>query len=47
LNGKPFEEFKKYRDDWMIHDCYAVSGPIQFYGKSSEDRTKTLFLEEN
>ena len=31
----------------MIHDCYSVPGSIQFYGKSSEDRTKTLILEEN
>eukprot|EP01080_Neovahlkampfia_damariscottae_P008016 gene8016-12481_t len=23
LDGKAFTEFKKYRDDWMIHDCYS------------------------
>ena len=45
LKDPAFEEFKKSRADWQIHDCYQSPGPIQFEGTKKAAITKTLALE--
>ncbi|WP_024467519.1 diphosphate--fructose-6-phosphate 1-phosphotransferase [Treponema pedis] len=48
LNGKPFKEFEKNRDNWAINTVYRFPGAIQYFGDSEvcEIPTKTLLLEK-
>lgn len=47
LNGKPFSQFQKLRDNWKLHDDYISPGPIQFFGPPDITDTinMTLTLE--
>jgi len=47
LNGKPFNFYKKNRNDWALNTSYIFPGAIQYYGPSDicDQPTKTLILE--
>jgi pyrophosphate--fructose-6-phosphate 1-phosphotransferase len=47
LNGKPFKEFVKQRNSWIVNESYISPGPIQYFGPASvtEMITKTLKYE--
>ena len=48
LDGKPFQYFSTYRDQWASEGAnYVYPGPIQYYGPSEvcDQPTKTLLLE--
>ena len=48
LDGKPFQYFAAYRDQWASEKGnYVYPGPIQYYGPSEvcDQTTKTLLLE--
>ena len=47
LNGRPYQEYKRHRDDWAMMTCFVYPGPIQYFGPEEVcDRpTKTLLLE--
>lgn len=49
LDGAPFNEFAKNRDDWAINTKYIYPGPIQYFGPSDvcDLPTKTLTLEKS
>ena len=48
LDGKPFKELEKKRDEWARNTCFVYPGPIQYWGPADVcDRpTKTLILEQ-
>jgi pyrophosphate--fructose-6-phosphate 1-phosphotransferase len=47
LNGKPFKEFVKQRDEWAMGESYVFPGPVQYFGPTriTEMTTKTLKYE--
>ena len=47
LNGAPFKEFVKHRDEWARETCFVYPGPIQYFGPTEvcDQPTKTLQLE--
>ena len=47
LDGTPFKEFDKNRDDWAVKPCYIYPGPIQYFGPSEvcDQPTITMQLE--
>ena len=47
LNGRPYQEYKRHRDEWASMTCFVYPGPIQYFGPEEVcDRpTKTLLLE--
>ncbi len=47
LEGKPFKEFAKNREDWAVKTAFAYPGAIQYYGPTEvcDQPTKTLQLE--
>ena len=47
LDGKPFKEFAKNRDEWAIKTSFTYPGAIQYYGPDEvcNQPTKTLLLE--
>ncbi|ETZ18058.1 Pyrophosphate--fructose 6-phosphate 1-phosphotransferase [Borrelia duttonii CR2A] len=47
LNGAPFNEFVKHREQWAINNLYVFPGPIQYFGASElvDEITLTLKLE--
>ncbi len=47
LDGKPFKEFAKNRDEWAIKTSFTFPGAIQYYGPDEvcNQPTKTLQLE--
>jgi pyrophosphate--fructose-6-phosphate 1-phosphotransferase len=47
LNGAPFLELVKHREEWAMNTCFVYPGPIQYFGPSEVcDRpTMTLQLE--
>jgi pyrophosphate--fructose-6-phosphate 1-phosphotransferase len=49
LNGNPFIEFQKNREDWALKTDYIYPGPIQYFGPSDvcDQITKTLELEKS
>ena len=49
LNGKPFKEFLKMRDEWAINENYVFPGPIQYFGHAdvTEMITRTLKYEHS
>ena len=49
LDGKPFKEFAKNRDEWKYNTCYTFPGAIQYFGPSEvcDLTTKTIQLERN
>lgn len=49
LDGKPFETFAKYRDEWALETRYVYPGPIQYFGPSEvcDQTTITLALEQD
>ena len=48
LNGAPYKELLKHRDEWAEGDCYLYPGPIQYFGPSAvcDKPSKTLKLEK-
>ncbi|MBQ6780521.1 MAG: diphosphate--fructose-6-phosphate 1-phosphotransferase [Treponema sp.] len=48
LNGKPFAELAKNRDEWAIKTSYVCPGPIQYFGPDEccNRITETLRLEK-
>jgi pyrophosphate--fructose-6-phosphate 1-phosphotransferase len=49
LNGNPFKEFLKKRDEWAINENYVSPGPIQYFGPANitEMITRTLKYEHS
>lgn len=47
LNGRPYQEYKRHRDEWAEMTCFVYPGPIQYFGPEEVcDRpTITLKLE--
>ncbi|AHH07984.1 diphosphate--fructose-6-phosphate 1-phosphotransferase [Borrelia anserina] len=47
LNGAPFNEFVKNREEWAVNNLYVYPGPIQYFGISKlvDEITLTLKLE--
>jgi pyrophosphate--fructose-6-phosphate 1-phosphotransferase len=47
LDGKPFKEFVKNRDEWAVKTSFTYPGAIQYYGPDEvcNQPTKTLQLE--
>ncbi|WP_024655758.1 diphosphate--fructose-6-phosphate 1-phosphotransferase [Borrelia hispanica] len=47
LNGAPFNEFVKHREQWEVNNLYVFPGPIQYFGASElvDEITLTLKLE--
>ncbi|ASQ28858.1 diphosphate--fructose-6-phosphate 1-phosphotransferase [Borrelia miyamotoi] len=47
LNGAPFNEFVKNREEWALNNLYVFPGPIQYFGISElvDEITLTLKLE--
>jgi len=45
LDGKPFQLFKKLRDNWKIQDSYLQPGPIQFFGPPDLSDCTTITLQ--
>lgn len=47
LDGAPFKEFVKHRDEWARETCFVYPGPIQYFGPAEvcDQPTKTLQLE--
>ncbi|BCR18974.1 Pyrophosphate--fructose 6-phosphate 1-phosphotransferase [Borrelia miyamotoi] len=47
LNGAPFNEFVKNREEWALNNLYVSPGPIQYFGISElvDEITLTLKLE--
>jgi pyrophosphate--fructose-6-phosphate 1-phosphotransferase len=47
LDGKPFKEFAKNRDEWAITTSFTYPGAIQYYGPDEvcNQPTQTLILE--
>ena len=48
LDGAPFLEFAKNRENWALNDCFVFPGPIQYFGPSEvcDQPTITLKLEQ-
>ncbi len=48
LDGAPFKEFAKNRDQWALTTDYVYPGPIQYFGPTEvcDQPTKTLALEQ-
>ena len=49
LEGAPFKEFAKNREQWAMETCYVYPGPIQYFGPDEvkEQPTLTLKYEQN
>jgi pyrophosphate--fructose-6-phosphate 1-phosphotransferase len=49
LNGAPFKELLRHREEWAMNTCFVYPGPIQYFGPSEVcDRpTITLQLEHS
>lgn len=49
LDGAPFKEFEKHREDWALHTRFVYPGPIQYFGPSEvcDQCTMTLKLEQS
>ena len=47
LEGAPYKEYVKYRDEWAANTSYLFPGAIQYYGPAEvcDAPTKTLTLE--
>ena len=47
LDGAPFKEFVKHREEWARETCFVYPGPIQYFGPTEvcDQPTKTLKLE--
>ena len=48
LDGAPFQEFLRYRDEWATETAYTFPGAIQYFGPSEvcDQPTMTLLLEQ-
>ncbi len=48
LNGAPFREFARLRDEWAKETCFIYPGPIQYWGPAAvcDRTTRTLELEQ-
>ena len=49
LDGKPFKEFVKNRDEWAGSESYIFPGPIQYFGPANvtDMMTRTLRYEQS
>lgn len=48
LDGDPFKEFAKHREEWAEGTCFVYPGPIQYFGPTEvcDQCTMTLKLEQ-
>ena len=48
LDGAPFREFARLRDEWAKETCFIYPGPIQYWGPAAvcDRTTRTLELEQ-
>lgn len=48
LDGAPFKEFAKHREEWAEGTCFVYPGPIQYFGPTEvcDQCTMTLKLEQ-
>jgi len=48
LDGAPFKEFAKNRDEWARQTAFVYPGPIQYWGPAEvcDQTTRTLMLEQ-
>ncbi len=48
LDGNPFKELVKHREDWAMNTSYIYPGPIQYFGPAevADITTNTLRLEQ-
>jgi pyrophosphate--fructose-6-phosphate 1-phosphotransferase len=46
LDSKSFQHFAETRKKWIEEDCYMSPGPIQFFGKASQERPMVLKLDQ-
>lgn len=48
LDGAPFQEFAKHREEWAEGTCFVYPGPIQYFGPTEvcDQCTMTLKLEQ-
>ncbi len=48
LDGAPFKEFAKNRDEWARQTAFVYPGPIQYWGPTEvcDQTTRTLMLEQ-
>lgn len=48
LDGTPFQEFAKHREEWAEGTCFVYPGPIQYFGPTEvcDQCTMTLKLEQ-
>lgn len=48
LDGNPFKELVKHREEWAMNTKYIYPGPIQFFGPAeiADVTTQTLLLEQ-
>ena len=48
LDGAPFQEFAKHREEWAESTCFVYPGPIQYFGPTEvcDQCTMTLKLEQ-
>ncbi|MFI3240300.1 MAG: diphosphate--fructose-6-phosphate 1-phosphotransferase [Bacteroidales bacterium] len=48
LDGKPFTQFAKMREEWAENTCYVYPGPIQYFGPSEvcDQTSRTLYYEQ-
>ncbi|MGP1588141.1 MAG: diphosphate--fructose-6-phosphate 1-phosphotransferase [Treponemataceae bacterium] len=49
LDGKPFKEFVKNRDEWKYNTSFLFPGAIQYFGPAqvADQPSKTILLERN
>ena len=45
LNGRPFQEYKRHRDEWAAMTCFVYPGPIQYFGPADVCDTTTITLQ--
>ena len=45
LNGRPFQEYKRHRDEWAAMTCFVYPGPIQYFGPAEVCDTTTITLQ--
>ena len=48
LNGKPFQKFASWREEWAMNTCYTYPGPIQYFGPAEvcDQTSRTLYYEQ-
>jgi pyrophosphate--fructose-6-phosphate 1-phosphotransferase len=45
LNGAPFKELLRHREEWAMNTCFVYPGPIQYFGPSEVCDRPTITLQ--